>query len=336
MTLPKVLVTSYYDPSATAASLQRLKAVASVQRINLGRRLTSEELTNSARAAAAILISDERIDDDLLRALPELRLVCCDGVGVDHVDLAAATEHGVVITNCPVVHESNAEFVMGMMIAGMRRFRRCDLGVRQGRWAQRQDYVGRDLRGSTLGLLGFGRVARQVARLAAAFGMKVLSHWPSGNEVTAREHGVIFVSLDELLSESDILSIHVPLKSSTRGLLGARELTVMKNGAYLINSSRGAVVDESALVAALRSGKLAGAAIDVFCEEPPPLDHPLLSMDNVIVSPHAGSDTAQTFAHVFDCAVDAMIAYFAGQLPQNIANREVLQRPKRPMQGIHG
>lgn len=317
---PAVLVTSYYDEHATEPALARLRQHAEVKRVNLGRRLTHDELVREAKGATALLISDERIDKPLLSALPSLRLVCCDGVGVDHVDLPAARKHGVTITNCPVVHQANGEFVIGMIIAVMRKLLICDRGVRQGRWTHRRDYIGKDLRGSTLGLLGFGRVAQSVARLAGAFGMSVIAHWPSGSPAAAAEQGVSFVSLDELLGGCDVLSIHVPLKDSTRGLIGRSEIAKMKVGSYLINSSRGAVVDETVLVEALRSGKLAGAGIDVFCDEPPPVDHPLLSLPNVVVSPHAGSDSAGTFARVFDCAVDDMLLFFAGQRPKNKVN----------------
>lgn len=324
MTETSVLVTSYYDPAATEPALARLRQHgAQVKRINLGRRLTFDELVREAQGASALLISDERIDGELLDALPSLRIVCCDGVGVDHVDLPAATQRGVIVTNCPVVHEANGEFVIGLIVAVMRKLLICDRGVRAGRWTERRDYVGKDLRGSTLGLLGFGRVGRSVGGLARAFGMNVIAHWPSGSPAAAREHDVTFVSLDDLLANCDVLSIHVPLKDSTRELIGRRQIAKMKDGSYLINSSRGAVVDEAALVEALRSGKLAAAGIDVFCDEPPPTDHPLLSSPNVIVSPHAGSDSAGTFARVFDCAVDDMLLFFAGQRPRNVVNSDV-------------
>ena len=282
--------------------------------------MNEDELIAAVENATIAIISDEPFSDRVLSAAPGLRLICCDGVGVDHMDLEAASRHGVIVTNAPAVHETNGDFVMGMIIAVVRKMLVADRGIRAGLFNERSRYLSRDVFGSTLGLLGFGRVARSVARRARGFDMPLLAYSPHADAAVARELGVKIVSFDELLAKSDIFSIHVTLNKTTRGMIGANEIARMKDGAYLINSSRGAVVDESALVEALRSGKLVGAALDVFHEEPPPPDHPLLAMENVVLSPHIGSDTYGTFGRVFNCIVDDVLLFLQGQLPRHVVN----------------
>lgn len=325
MMKPDVLVFSYYDPSVTDVALRKLLPIANWRRVQFGRKPTEDELIAALAGVPIAIVSDEPFSRRVIESLPDLRLLCCDGVGVDHIDLPAATRAGVIVVNAPVVHEANGDFVMGMIVALVRKMFIADRGVREGRWNERSRYVSRDVFGSTLGLLGFGRVARAVARRATAFGMNVIAYSPHADVQVAGELGVTIVTLPELLAQSDIFSIHVTLNDNTRGMIGVSEFARMKDGAYLINSSRGPVVDEAAMIAALRSGKLAGAALDVFTDEPPALDNPLLRMENVIVSPHVGSDTSGTFLRVFECAVRDIQLYLEGKTPLNVVNKAVLQ-----------
>jgi glyoxylate reductase len=321
---PRLLVLSYYDPAATDEAMRGLRERVEIVRVT-GKNLSNRDTLTSTLAGFPIaIISGEQCDNAVFSNLPDLKLLACDGVGVDHVDLAAATSHGVAVINAPVVHEANADFVFGLIIALSRKLLIADNAVRQGLWNDRERYLSRDVHGATLGLMGFGRVAQAVARRARGFDMTVLAYSPHASTQRAAELGVTIVSKAELLRRSDFLSAHVPLNASTRGLLGAAEFGAMKPGAFFINSSRGAVLDEAALIDVLRSGHLAGAALDVLTEEPPSQDHPLLAMPNVILSPHMGSDTVGTHAKVFRCLADDILRFLNGDTPINLVNRDVL------------
>jgi len=321
---PNILVTSYYDTASTQRALDRLASIATVRRPVLSEFSSEDRFISALQGVQIAVVSGEVCDERVFKSLPHLRMIACDGVGVDHIDLPAATRHGVIVTNAPAVHDANGDFVMGMIIAMVRKMLIADEGVRSGKWHDRSRYVSRDVCGSTLGLLGFGRVAQAVARRARGFDMPILAYSPRASQTAARELGVTLVSFQELLTSADIFSIHVTLNDQTRGMIGEREIAQMKQGAYLVNSSRGAVISERALVNALKDGRLTGAALDVFADEPPPLDHPLLAMDNVVLSPHVGSDTFGTFARVFECLVDDVLLFLGGKIPRHVVNPDVL------------
>lgn len=323
----RVLVTSYYDRTATDPVLKQLTGVADVLRTSVGHRLEPAELIEHLDGINIALISDELVDASVLAAAPELRMLCADGVGVDNVDMDRATAQGVMVNNAPFVHEANGDFTIGLILAVMRRVVAGDNGVRGGQWNDRNRFVGRNLSGSTLGLLGFGRVAQAVARRASGFGLQVIAHCRHPDRAAADRLGAQIVNFDELLERSDVLSIHVTLTDETCGMVGPKQIDKMKDGAYLINTSRGVVIDQTALVAALSKGKLAGAGIDVFDQEPPPQDHPLLEMDNVVVTPHMASDTVDAYCAVFKGAVDDILLYLNGQQPTHIRNPGVLTHP---------
>ena len=323
----RVLVTSYYDPAATDIELKRLEPVADVSRTTVGRRLEPTELIEHLEGINVVLISDELIDASVLEAAPELRMVCADGVGVDNVEMGEATAHGVMVNNAPFVHHANGDFTIGLILAVMRCIVVGDRGVRGGKWNERHRYVGRDLSASTLGLLGFGRAAQAVALRASGFGSQVIAYCRHPDRAAADRLGVQIVSFDELLARSDVLSLHVILTDETRGMVGPEQIEKMKDRAYLINTSRGTVVDQAALVAALQKGKLAGAGIDVYDTEPPPGNHSLLGMDNVVATPHMASDSFDAFRAVFKGAVDDILLYLHGQQPTHVRNPDVFNHP---------
>jgi phosphoglycerate dehydrogenase-like enzyme len=324
----RVLVTSYYDRVATDPVLARLAPVAEVTRLFPGQRVECEEFMMHLPETDVVLISDEEVDAAVLAAAPRLAMVCADGVGVNSVDVSAATAAGVIVNNAPFVHDSNGDFTVGVILALIRRIVVADNRTREGEWCNRQRYLGTGLSGRSLGLLGFGRAAQAVAKRAAGFGCQLLAYCRNPDAAKAERLNVKLVSFDELLSRSDILSLHVTLTEATRGMIGVAQFAQMKPGAYLINTSRGAVISESALVEALRSGSLAGAAVDVFTEEPPPRDHPLFAMENVIVTPHIASDDIGAFRAVFDGAVDDMLRFFRGDCPAHVVNPDVLSHPR--------
>jgi len=274
----------------------------------LGRR----ELLRRAREVSALLpVLGDRVDRELLDAAPRLRVVANHAVGYDNVDVESCTARGVWVTNTPdVLTDATADLTWALILALTRRVREGERLIRAGDfrgWAPTM-LLGRELRGRTLGVLGYGRIGRAVARRAEGFGMRVL--------FTARGGGVPF---DELLQESDILSIHCPLTPQTRHLIGPAELLRMKRGAILVNTARGPIVDEAALVAALESGSLGGAGLDVFENEPSV--HPaLLNRDDVVLLPHLGSATQETRQSMARIALEQVERVLRGERPTTAVN----------------
>ena len=256
------------------------------------------EVTEGASAAALrgaealIVRSRTRVDAALLTRTPRLKVVGRAGAGVDSIDLDAARAAGVIVVNAPeAVTEAAAEHALALMLALARRIPTADAALRRGKWIK-SELLGIELGGRTLGLVGFGRIGRALGRKAAALGMRVLATSPSLDDATARAHGAERAPLERLLAEADIVSLHVPLDESTRGLIDRRALGRMKPGALLISTARGGVVDEEALLEALEQGRLAGAALDVFATEPPGRS-PLLEHPAVVATPHVAAQTVE-------------------------------------------
>jgi glyoxylate reductase len=268
---------------------------------------------------ALMCVLTDRIDDEVLGAAPDLRIVANIAVGFDNVDLAAARARRVIVTNTPdVLTEATADLTWGLILSVMRRIGEGERLVRRGAWAGwALDFMlGSDLRGKQLGIIGLGRIGRAVARRAGAFGMRVAftTVEDDAGAVPAEAESWARLGLDELLTSSDVVSVHVPLLPSTRHLLDQRAILRMKRRAYLVNTSRGPVVDEAALAWALREGLIAGAALDVFEEEP--RVHPdLLGLENVVLAPHLGSATIETRTAMADLAARNVLAVLAGGAP---------------------
>jgi len=269
----------------------------------------------------------ERVGEDVLRAAPRLRIVANVAVGYDNVDIQACTKRGVVVTNTPgVLDETTADFAFALLLAAARRLIEADQYVRAGNWQgwNFDLFSGTDVWGKTIGIIGFGRIGQAVARRAAGFGMKVLYHSRKRvAENIEKELHAEHRSLDMLLAEADFVTLHVPLTVDTRQLIDAPKLFRMKPTAFLINTSRGPVVDEAALVHALEAKKIAGAGLDVFEQEP--FVHPGLKRPNVVLAPHLGSASTETRARMALLAAQNTVAFFQGQRPPNMLNPEVLK-----------
>ena len=260
-----------------------------------------------------------------LSGAPRLRLLARFGAGFDNVDLAACDQAGVLVTNTPdgvrrPVATANLTFVLALSHKLMMK----DKLTRTGRWAERTRFMGEGLVGKVFGSIGFGSIARETFRLLRPLDMVHLATSPTAYPGEAEALGVRQVDLDTLLSEADYVSINCPLNDATRGLIGARAFSRMKPTAYLINTARGGVVDEPALIAALSERRIAGAALDVFAQEPVSPSNPLLRMDNVIVSPHSLCWTDECYRRIAESAFRSVVAVANGRLPENVVNPAVL------------
>lgn len=287
----------------------------------------ADELVAGATGAAGLLtLVRDAVSADILDRLPGLKVVANFGVGYDNIDVAAATARGIVVTNTPdVLTNATADLTWALILAITRRVGEGERLVRSGGfvgWDPRM-LLGRDLAGATLGLLGFGRIARAVARRAAGFDMRVIHHSRHDDPVAAAEVGSLAVDFDRLLVESDILSVHVPLSAETRHMLGEEQLRRLKPTAYIVNTARGPVIDEKALVTALRERRLGGAGLDVY-EREPELAQGLAELDNAVLLPHLGSATAGTRAQMGFVAATNLVEVLSGRRPPNPVNPEVL------------
>lgn len=291
------------------------------------------ELVRRSRNAHAILsMVTDRIDAQLIASAPSLRVVSNHAVGVDNIDVAAATRAGVAVGNTPgVLTETTADLAFALMMAAARRVTEGDRHVRGGKWKTWGPKVmlGQDVFGATLGIIGWGKIGRAMARRAAGFRMRVLYTQPRrrkpnrDGEPLEEVAGACRVTLGRLLRESDFISLHVPLTPQTTHMLGARQFAAMKCGAIVVNTSRGAVIDQKALYHALKSGHLGGAGLDVTQPEPIPRDDPILALDNVVITPHIGSASVRTRAAMASIAADNILAVLGGAMPRFCVNPEV-------------
>jgi glyoxylate reductase len=286
------------------------------------------EIISGAKGCSGLvtLLSDP-IDSELMDSLPSLKVIAQYAVGYDNIDVKSATARNIVVTNTPgILTETTADLTWALILSACRRIPEADKYVRNGNWKIAwgpKMLLGRDIYSSTLGILGMGRIGSAVARRAAGFSMKILYHSRSRNEEIEMKLGARRVNLDKLLRDSDIVTIHVPLADDTRGMIGMDELRMMKRSAVLVNTSRGPVIDESALIKALESGLIAGAGLDVFNEEPIPVESALLKLNNVVLTPHIGSASVDTRAKMAEMCAANLIAALDGKTPPNIVNPEV-------------
>jgi phosphoglycerate dehydrogenase-like enzyme len=266
-----------------------------------------------------------RFPREVLERLPNLRLIAGTGGRQANVDMDAATELGIVVCitgGGPSRGNATAELAWALILGVTRHIAIEDRQMREGRW---QTQLAEGLGGRTLGILGLGRLGTQVSKYGNFFDMDVIAWGPTLDAERASANGVEYVSWDELFSRSDVISIHVPLTDLSRGWVTAREFGLMKESAYLVNTSRGPIVDESALIDALRNRQIAGAALDVYDTEPLPADHPLLSLENVLLAPHLGYSTGDTLRNFFKESVKNLAAWMNGS-PINVLNEEVLSK----------
>lgn len=277
-------------------------------------------LREVADADALWSVTADSIDREVLMAAPKLKIVSNMAVGYNNIDLEVAKERGIIVTNTPdVLTNTTADLAFGLLIATARRLMEAEDTLRKGQWTSwsPMGYTGMDIGGATLGIIGMGRIGEAVARRAKGFDMRVLYHNRSRKPEAEAAYGFEYAELDTLLKEVDFIVILAPLTPETLGMIGERELALMKKTAVLINVARGGIVDETALYHALKEGQIWAAGLDVFEKEPVPLDNPLLTLPNVTVLPHIGSATIKTRIGMMELSAQAILDMLEGREPKN-------------------
>lgn len=313
-------------PPAVAALESSGHRISYVDALTPFPEIMARGLADLSAADAVVTGRVMRIDAEALRLLPRARVIALHTSGSDNVDLGEATRRGIVVTTVKGVNaEACAEFSMGLMLAVTRRIRTGDIAIREGAWASRTQ-TSLDLFGATVGLVGLGLIGRAAARRLSAFGVRLLCHTRTPDPAFGEEMGLTYTDLDTLLRESDVVSLYASLNEHTRGMIGARELGLMKPGAYLVNIARGELIDEPALVEALRERHIAGAGLDVF-ETEPLTDSPLFDLDNVVLTPHQAGLAASAKVNAAVRAVRNALAALDGRCPPDAINPEAFRAP---------
>ena len=322
----KVTVLDDYQRAfETTEAIQRLRQTLDVQ--ILTEKLPTEAVVAEALKDSRVIIpvrERTKFTASLLKALPNLEYISQTGNHAYHIDMEAATKQGILVSLAPGGN-STTELAFGLMLAIMRKIPQSDRAVRRGEWPLVLGYV---LKGKTLGILGLGKIGTEVAAIGRAFGMKVVAWGPTLTAERAAKSEAMYLPLEEVLRNADVVSVHLALSDQSINLLNQARLRLLKQSAYLINTARGAIVDEMALVQMLKENAIAGAALDVFVEEPLPKNHPLLELENVVLAPHLGWPTDSGFAGFAENAVTNILDYMQGKLTRAL-NPEALQhRPQ--------
>ncbi len=286
--------------------------------------ITPEELVKTIKDYDAIVVrSRTKVTREVIEAAPKLKIIARAGVGVDNVDVEAANEKGIMVINAPESTSiSVAEHTMGLMMSLARKISLADKSVKEGKW-EKSKFMGMELNNKILGIVGMGRIGSQVVKRAKAFNMDILVYDPYISDEAGLEMGVSVVDLETLIRQSDLITLHVPLTPETRNLISADELEIMKDTAFIINCSRGGIVNEEALYDALKNNKIGGAALDVFTEEPPQ-DSPLFELDNLVATPHIGASTVEAQRDAALIVANEIITVFQDGSPRNVLNMPVM------------
>ncbi len=325
MVRPRVFVTRRRVPEAVAL----LEGSCEVEVWPEGTAPPKEVVVEWAGNCDAMMVeADDTVDEEVLEAgKASLKIVATRAVGMDNIDVPAATARGIIIANTPGLNaESTADLTFALILAVARRVAYGDRRIREGGWTafDQVPYLGADVHGKTLGIIGLGQIGETVAKRAIGFEMRVIYNSRTRKEEQELRYAIDYSDLDDLLSEADFVSVHVPLGPETRPIIGAREIALMKSTAFLINTSRGPTVDTVALTDALRAGVIAGAGLDVTDPEPIPAGHPLVRMDNVVITPHIGSASSATFTAMGMSAARSIAAALKGDPVPSCANPGVL------------
>lgn len=309
----KVLIGSRTFGKASAEHIARLEAAGcDVIPNTVGRAYRADELKVALSGVDAIITGTDALTAEVIDGADALRTIAKHGVGLDNIDLEAARRHGIVVSaTAGAIHDSVADHTLALLLTLARHIVEAHRDVTAGGWG---GHMGMELRGKTMGIVGLGRIGKEVCLRAQAFGMRVVAHDPYPDEAFAATHEVTFVPLGELLETSDIVSLHAAGGGAEGHLIGTAELERMKHSAFLVNTARGGLVDEAALAKALQAGRLAGAGLDVFAQEPP-AGSPLLGLPNVVLTPHAAGFTQEGLLRMGDMAVENCLRALRGEPP---------------------
>lgn len=287
-----------------------------------GKKLKEKEMLSLVGNVVGIICGEDEITEKVITAAPRLKVISKFGVGVDKIDVAAATRRKIAVCNTPGANsESVADMAFCLMLGAARRITVADRQVRQSLW---EPVVGLELWKKTLGIIGLGKIGKAVARRAKGFDMRILAYDVYPDIDFIQKEGIELVTLKELLSRADFISLHLPATPETKGLIGAEELALIKPGAILVNTARGDIIDEVALYTALKERKLAGAGLDVFAQEPPDPSSPLFELPQVIMAPHSGAHTVEAIDRMGTIAAQNLVRVLKGEAPVAIVNPEVL------------
>jgi D-3-phosphoglycerate dehydrogenase len=285
---------------------------------------TEEQLIQALDGAWAVIAGNERYTSRVLASVRDLRVIARPGVGYDGVDVAAATEHGTAVFTTPGTnHETVADLTIGLMLTAVRRIALMDRTIRTGGW--RTDGLAHDLHSTSVGVVGLGLIGRAVVRRLTAFGCQILASEPNPDLDFCEQYGVRLADLDDFLPDVNVLTLHTLLNPDTHHLIDARRLAKMRSTAILINTSRGAIVDEQALVSVLAAGAIGGAGLDVFETEPLPARHPLTTLANVVLTSHVGSHTTESMTRMIEATIEGIVQALRGLMPQGCLNPVLFQ-----------
>lgn len=321
MAIFTVLIPDNVDPAA----LKVFEGLDAIHVIAPGNMKRDETMAAIGEADALIIRSSTTADAELLNAAPKLKAIARAGVGVDNVDIPVATANGVIVMNTPDGNTiATAEHTFGLMLALARHIPQGNASLKAGKW-DRKSYMGVELRGKTLGIIGFGRIGRAIAKRALAFEMTVITADPYIPADIAADLGVELVDLDTLYARSDFITLHSLITDETRGMINSASIAKMKPGVRIINAARGALINEADLAKAIESGQVAGAALDVYTEEPPAVDNPLLALNNVIDTPHLAASTSDAQVSVAVDAAQLIVDVLLHNKTNNVVNPAVLK-----------
>jgi D-3-phosphoglycerate dehydrogenase len=316
--MAKFRVLLYEDMAEEGKAILKEKA-----EIVFAQKLDESFLVERVKDIDGIVIrANGKVTRKIMESAPRLKVVGRHGVGVENIDLQAATDLGIWVVNTPDANDNSvAEHFFGLALMLSKMLKKGDIAMHEGRWQARYEYIGRELNGKTLGILGFGRIGKTIGRIGRkGFGMKILYYDAIRYEEVEKEISAVKLSLDHVLSQSDFVSINLPMLPETKALIGAREISLMKRTAYLLNLARGPIWDEKAVEAALKEAKIAGAASDVFEVEPAAQEHPLLKLENFIATPHMAAHTQEALGRMSRVAED-IIRVLEGKEPLHPVNR---------------
>jgi len=287
------------------------------------------ELVELARDVHGILTCWLPVSARVITAAQQCWVIGRYGIGLDNIDVGTATQEGIIVTNVPAYClDEVSDHAMALLLACARKISFYDRAVKNRTWNLQAGPPMRRIRGKTLGIIGLGKIGKALVPKAKGIGLKVIAYDPAVTEEEAAEHGVVLVPLEKLFEEADFISVHVPLTDSTRGLLGEEAFGKMKDTAFVINTSRGPVVDSEALYRALREERIAGAGLDVLPQEPPDMDDPLLQMENVVITPHASFSSEESLVELQRTAAQEVATVLSGKMPRYVVNPDVLKSPK--------